>query len=223
MFQTLSNVQSGEAVPLQQCIDNRPGTLTVGLRSLVYTVGWYNVSDNQTVWWQQARKTNIIDVPPGLWSFINLKALIESRINNSFKLDVDKKSGLFSMTVPTGLVVAFSGGLRTLLGLDNTGWLPEGAYKGVRPVNFMTKTLHVHLEQINTTKNILDGAPSTLLGVVGVGCHPFGATVPVYFPNPEFKLLQGGTLGELKVYVLDDSKQKIDNHKLSISVVLEIR
>ena len=46
---------------------------------------------------------------------------------------------------------------------------------GDRPVNFApTKTLHVHLEQVNTTRSALDGAPSTFLGVVGVGCLSFG-------------------------------------------------
>jgi len=44
MFQTLANVQSSEAIRLQQCIDNRGGNLRIGLRSITYTIRWWG-------WW----------------------------------------------------------------------------------------------------------------------------------------------------------------------------
>jgi len=43
MFQTLTNVQDGAAVPLQQPIYNQNGNLWVCLCSITYTVGWFNV------------------------------------------------------------------------------------------------------------------------------------------------------------------------------------
>ena len=52
MFQVLTNVQTGEAVSLQQYIDNRNGDLTaglsVGLRSITYKVGWYKVNAGES-------------------------------------------------------------------------------------------------------------------------------------------------------------------------------
>ena len=76
---------------------------------------------------------------------------------------------------------------------------------------------------MNTTHNALDGAPSTFLGVVGVRCHSFGEIETVVVPHPEFKCLRCGTVDELKVSVRDDTGQRIDNHDLPISVVVETR
>ena len=56
MFQTLSNVQSGEAIRLQQCIDNRGGNLRIGLRTITYTVGWYNIEDGESISWRAAEE-----------------------------------------------------------------------------------------------------------------------------------------------------------------------
>ena len=71
--------------------------------------------------------------------------------------------------------VHFTAGLLTLWGIDDSGWLDARTYTGDRLVNFApTKMLHIRLEQVNTTHNVIDGAPSILLGVVGVGCHSLG-------------------------------------------------
>ena len=45
MYQTLTNVQSGEAIQLQQPIDNTEGDLYVGLKSINCTVKWYNLAN----------------------------------------------------------------------------------------------------------------------------------------------------------------------------------
>jgi len=49
MFYTLTNVQDGAAVPLQQPIDNQNGNLRVGLRSISYTVRWFNVGPQEAI------------------------------------------------------------------------------------------------------------------------------------------------------------------------------
>ena len=49
MFQTISNIQRGDAVSLQQYIDNRGGDLRVGLRSITYTVGWFMVREGESI------------------------------------------------------------------------------------------------------------------------------------------------------------------------------
>jgi len=59
MFQTLANVQSGEAIRLQQCIDNRGGNLRIGLRSITYTVGWNNIEDDESISWRAAEEARV--------------------------------------------------------------------------------------------------------------------------------------------------------------------
>ena len=53
LYQTLSNVQKGDAVQLQQPIDNCDGNLYVGLKSINYMVGWYNIdlTENALILW----------------------------------------------------------------------------------------------------------------------------------------------------------------------------
>ena len=56
-----------------------------------------------------------------------------------------------------------------------------------------------------------------------MGCHSFGEIETVVVPHPEFKCLRCETVDELKVLVRDDTGQRIDNHNLPVSVVIDIR
>ena len=220
MFQTLSNVQEG-TIPLSEPIDNRCGDQGVGLRSITYTVGWYNVEPGKTFSWREVGgSTNTVPIPPGLYGVERLMEFIEESTNTvGITLSVSMKNGLIN------LEVLFTDGLLRLLGLDDGlggQWLGAGIYTGDRPVHFATsKLLRVHLEQVNTTDNALDGAPSTLLTTVGVRCHAFGDIETVCITHPEFKKLQAGSISELKVVVRDDTGLQVMNH-LPISVTLEI-
>ena len=53
VYQTLSNVQSGDSVQLQKSIDNSDGDFYVGLKSINYTVGWFNIdlTENALILW----------------------------------------------------------------------------------------------------------------------------------------------------------------------------
>jgi len=223
MFHTFSDVQSVAAAGLRQPIDNREGKLLVGLRSITYTVGWHNVGDGEAFLYRAANSRTIrrIPVTSGLWSFSLLCDVLEGS-SLGVSLKVKKASGRITLIIPDGWELQLTAGLRSLLGLNDAGWLNAGAYIGDRPVSFTTvKALHIHLDQVNSYYNTLDKAPSTLLTIVGVKCPSFGHIETVSFQHPEFKRLNRGTVHELKVSVHDDTGQLIDNHDLPISVVLE--
>ena len=82
--------------------------------------------------------------------------------------------------------------------------------------------LWVHLEEINTAENIVDGAPSALLACIGLGRHAFGDIDTVRMECPEYKRLRDGTIGELKVSVRDGSGKCLSNQDLPIHVALEV-
>jgi len=228
MFQTLTNVQSGDAVGLQQGIDNRSGCLRVGLRSITYAVGWYNINAGESFSLKNDTEDvdTTTDIPPGLYGFTQLKDLIEAG-NGNVTLEVNKVNGLITLVVGAEWEILLSDGLLFLLGLDDGlggQWLDAGTYDGDRPVNFATrKMMMVHLEQINTTDNVVDGAPSTLLACVGIGCHSFGDVHTVRVEHLEYKRLRNGSVGELKVMVRDETGKVVDNHNLPISLVLEFK
>jgi len=56
MFHTLTNVQDETALLLQQPINNQNGNLRVGLRSITYTIGWFNVGPQETISWRPVAK-----------------------------------------------------------------------------------------------------------------------------------------------------------------------
>ena len=84
------------------------------------------------------------------------------------------------------------------------------------------KQLYIHLEQINSAHNFLDGAASKVLSIVPVENKSFGDIVHINFSNPEYKQLSHGDISELSISVCDENNNKIDNHGLPISCVLEI-
>ena len=106
MFHTLTNVQDGDAVPLQQNIDNQNGDLRVGLRQITFTVGWYNVKTVQCFSWRRSagdhtETAGILYIPPGLYSFNQLNRRIKrARIDLSVR--VEPFDGLLTLRIPVG-------------------------------------------------------------------------------------------------------------------------
>ena len=94
---------------------------------------------------------------------------------------------------------------------------------GNKCLDFATvKSLYIHLEQLNTSKNYFNGAPSTVLAVVPIGNKEYGDIVSVRFEHPEYKKLSNGAITDFEIAVRDENGSKIKNHDLPMSVVLEI-
>ena len=72
------------------------------------------------------------------------------------------------------------------------------------------KNLNVTLNQINTTTNIQNGAPSLVLDDVAIETCNFEEIVKVIREFPSFKILTGGFIPELKVSVTDDNDKAIN-------------
>ena len=170
------------------------------------------------------RQKKTLDIPPGLYGFDRLKEVFEGASSRpTHALKVSRENGLITLTVASGWGVLLSDGLLTLLGLGGV-WLDAGVYTGDRPVNFATRQmLWVHLDEINTAENIVDGAPSTLLAGIGLGRHAFGDINTVRMECPEYKRLRDcSTIGELKISIRDGSGKAISNQDLPIHVTLEV-
>jgi hypothetical protein len=223
MFQTLTDVQHGDSVSLQQYIDNRAGNLCIGLRSLTWWVGWWNWDGGEAFrWLDPGGNITKHSIPPGLYPEADITGRISDAIP-SLQLAVGGHDGIVRLTIPARNKVFLSDPLRQLYGLNDEGWLTPGIYTGDRPVHFLpSKAVGLRLHQLNTTDNVVDGAPSNILAHLSAPCTKFGEAWSIHFSHPEMKPLQGGAINELEVELVDASGRKIDNHGLPVHVTLEI-
>ena len=227
MSYTLTNIQNNEAISLLQPIENKCKNLVVGLESITYTVGWYNITEAQGFSSRNTNSTTIdaIGINPGLYSFTMTKEIIETGVSNT-QLEANRVDGLATLTVSENWEVLLTDGIVNLLGLGVSSgqWIPSGVYTGIKSVDFSaTKNLYVHLDQISNSENFLNGNPSNLLTTIGIGSHSFGDINTVRVEHPEFKRLQCGTINELKVTIRDNNNQIINNNNLQICCTLEIK
>ena len=213
MYHTISNINN--TVNLQQYIDNREGKKQVGLKSFTYALGWYNVV-NEYVQKTGERPHRIED---GYYSFQQIADIL-STLNIS--LTVNENNGIASLTTDNELKMSKE--LKLMLGFGNKRKFEANTtHVGNKCLDFATvKSLYIHLEQLNTSKNYFNGAPSTVLAVVPIGNKEYGDIVSVRFEHPEYKYLSNGAITELEIAVRDEHNHKINNHDLSMSAVLEI-
>ena len=212
--QTLTNVQ--KPCQLQNYIDNRDSTKMIGLKSITYWVGWYNVTGKQYL----ASKSKRIDLEPGLYNFNDLRQIFS---DESVILSVNCTNGFVTLEIPPNKEIELSSGILSLLGLKH-GRLTAGRHTGHKMIDIAkTKELRVFLDQINTTDNFLDGEPSTLLGIVPVSNKPFMKVVSCRFEFPIFKKLINGCITELSVRITDQNNTVLDNHDLPIIIEVLIQ
>ena len=166
------------------------------------------------------------EISSGLYRFAQLRSLID-RIGVNFRLRLSMFTNIVELHVPNEWKIHVTDGLLLLLGLDDGrhgAWLESGTYIGDRVIDFaVIKTLQIHLEQLSTTGNYVDGAPSTLLANVGLGRYAFGDTATVRFEQPMFQPLRSGYISELKITIRDNSGNFFNNRGQPISVVLEFQ
>ena len=211
---TLTNVQ--KPCQLQNYIDNRDNTKMIGLKSITYWVGWYNVTGKQNL--AIKNKKNVLE--PGLYNFNDLRQIFS---DEDITLSANHTNGFVTLEIPPNKEIELSSGISSLLGLKHRQLTP-GKHTGHKMIDIAkTKELRVFLDQINATNNFLDGEPSTLLGIVPVSNKPFGKVVSCRFELPIFKKLINGCITELSVHITDQNNTVLDNHDLPIIIEVLIQ
>ena len=136
---TLTNVQ--KPCQLQNYIDNRDSTKMIGLKSITYWVGWYNVTGKQYL----ATKSKRIDIKPGLYNFNDLRQIFS---DVSVILSVNYTNGFVTLETAPNKEIELSSGISSLLGLKH-GRLTAGKHAGHKMIDIAkTKELRVFVDQI---------------------------------------------------------------------------
>ena len=225
MFITLTQLQNKEATLLQSTIDNTDGRLYVALRGFHYEVGYRNVDSSVGFLWRP-KNSGILDgpqsirIPPGLYYIEDLSKFFTEEIPGS-TLEITEATNLIKLNIPESSgEIKLNSDLRQILGINEKRWF-SGEYEGDRPVNLLIhKWLYVYLDQLSTSSNIVDGAPSTLLAIVPAATRGITDLNP---HNPMYKRLEVGHIHQLNLHVLDEEGAIVQNRKRPITAVLEIR
>ena len=212
MYHTISNID--KTINLQQYIDNKNKNKCIGLKSLTYGVGWYNVIDEYL---QKVSERNAYRISNGYYSFQQIADVFQSK---NITLSVNESNGI--ATLITSEELNISEGLTRMLGFNNRIFAVNETHYGKKAVDFaIYKSLYVHLEQLNTAYNYFNGKPSTVLSVIPVENKDFGDIITARFEHPEYKRLMNDAISELTLEIRDENNKKIINH-LPINCVLEI-
>ena len=109
-----------------------------------------------------------------------------------------------------------------LLGIAEKKYWLGGKSVGDRPVQLnVHKWLCIYLDQLSTTSNIVDGAPSALLAIVPAS--PSTGIINITPSNPMFKGLEvGHIIYQLNLRVLDENGTMVQNHGKPMTAILEI-
>ena len=236
-FITLTKLQNREPTLLQTVIDNTCGKLNIALKSFHYEVGYHNLDPSATFSYASSFKMferNII-VPftlyGGMYTFEEIsRFLMETVPNITLRLNIFNQTEL-DVQEPLG-VIALDKTLVHFLGLEHvqysrkigalTYFDPPTKFVGLFQAKIIVhKWLYIYLDQLSTTSNIVDGAPSTLLAIV-----PASATrgiINITPSNPMLKKLAAGHIHQLNLRVLDENDTVVLNHGKPMTAILEIR
>ena len=214
IFHTLTSVQ--KPYQLQPYIDNRDSTKVIGLKSVTYWVGWYNITGRQQL--TIKNKKNVLE--PGLYNFNDLRQIFSYE---DITLSANYTNGFVTIEIPPSKEIELSSGISSLLGLKHRRYTAD-KHTGHKMIDIAKiKELRVFLDQINTTNNFLDGKPSTLLGAIPVSNKPFGKVASWQFEFPIFKKLKNGCITELSVRITDQNNIVLDNNNLPIKIEVLIQ
>ena len=227
-FITLTKLQNREPALLQTAIDNTCGKLNIALKSFHYEVGYHNL-DPSANWGRLGREG--FTLYGGMYTFEQMsRYLMESVPGLTLRLNIHNRTELDIPDSFEGLALDKS--IVHFLGLGSlphtervetfTYFYPPHKYVGYSQVKLLVhKWLYIYLDQLSTTSNIVDGAPSTLLAIV-----PASATkgiINITPSNPMLKKLAAGHIHQLNLRVLDENDKVVQNHGKPMTAILEIR
>ena len=145
IFQRVSNVQSGDTVILQQSIDNTHDNMHVGLRNIIYTIGWYNINDPSIIEYIHNGSSYQYTIDPGLYS-LNELIDIFNQLNSGLTCNVSLgKDGIIALRIASGYILHIQPDIVNIFGLDPTSFTLHvgGTFLGVKIATVLYTVLYL--------------------------------------------------------------------------------
>lgn len=188
---------------------------SISLKTITYTVGWFNIPEKQLI----SSNGTDTEIPPGLWG---LNALIDYMHSNGLRISIESLPWNGKLKLRTSIPVTFSDFLSDLFKFPSG--LLNGVVESSESIQGLSelRNLHIHIEELDTHLNLVDGKNSTLLTVVGMEPYSYGDVRTVHFANPVVKQLRSGPISGINISIRDQKNNVVDNNNLPIELTLEI-
>ena len=195
MYITVDDIKN--EISLYYPIDNKNGNKKVGLIHAYFIYSFYNVEKDEKI---HLKNGETLPVKKGCYTMKDIEKV------SSGKVQYDSLTGK-SVIDPT--ISRFDPYMNKILGISN------GNYIDTLPSK---KMFSFKINKLSTTDNILNGKPCDVLhtGYLNKDIS-FGDIVYFESKNVQYKKLVIGTIGQLKVSLVDgDGNEIFSNFKISI-------
>jgi hypothetical protein len=196
-----------ENIQIYNGIDNNSGQLHIGLCEISYSAKLINISaklyNNKMKLDNEHR-----EIPEGYYNFHTFANKIFKPINITAKLN--HETLLVTLIIPTGKKLAMSLNLARTLGFENNRF-NEGTYTGENPIKRFD--LYLHLNELNTTKNLLNGNPSSVLEIIPTDRLSYCTKE---YTTPRFKQLSKGFFENLNLSIKNEIGELVEFDNLYI-------
>ena len=193
-------------------IDNSEGHLRVAMHEMFYKVKWLNISDE--------KKNNFVkrlsNISGQLQSKLTLAdgyygiCELEQILGKKFDIRLEHSNANLKATLkfkPENAEYRFARGLAKMLGFKTHSFQvtqKSHTFEGDGPIDFeINSPLYVYLNELDTSKNLFDGKPSTVLKVIPSGRVSFCEHHVSYFKNLQFKKLKNSHIEKMHVAIKD--------------------
>jgi len=194
-----------EDIRIYNGIDNNSGRLYIGLCEISYSAKLINISAK--LYNNKMRLDNEHrEIPEGYYNFHTFANKIFKPLNITAK--INPETLLVTLIIPTTVkVLAMSMNLATMLGFENNRF-NAGTYTGENPIKRVD--LYLHLNELNTTENLLNGTPSSVLEIIPTG------RFSKEYTTPRFKQLSKGFFENLNLSIKNEIGELVQFNDLCI-------
>lgn len=217
MYLTITDLND---VKIYNGINNQSGDLHVALCEISYSVNWINISKklNNNRISEVGGKTIII--PDGYYNFCTLSKIAFEPLNITAELN---DANLFvTLKFPKAATsYDISPNLKTMLGIITVKTVGN-TITGTKPINLgVNKSLYLYLNELNTTENLLNGKPSTLLEIISTERSSYCERETKEYISPRYKQLTKGFFENLNLSIKNEKDELIDFNDLFIIISLK--
>jgi len=213
MFLTINNS------PSVKC--SIEGPKKVAVHEIFYTIDWFNISVKKGNNWIKLNK-KIITIEDGYYNACTLiKEVFEP---NEIKGTLQDSNLRLTLTWKKDQSLEIEDQLADMLGLKDSKPTSDSSSRylhGSHPVKMSVhKQLFLHLKELQSSDNFVNGSTSYLLRPLPVSSAPYMESVHVTFPNLQYKKLTEGYIHTLTPELRNEKGDIVECSNLII--VLEI-